>query len=126
MSKRDQLLIHTPDEVDTKLRERVSEILRSCAKRRPRPEIAKRMGVSLALLNAWCSTAPARRDKKSGGTVYGRKARLAAALVPLFCDATGDDDLRMFFLSAHQKHLLKLGEQAEQLVSAASRKKKNK
>ncbi len=78
-------------------------------------ELGKRVGRNLTLRMLDDYTA---KSKPS--------ARFPAAWIEDFCDATGDDELRTFFLSVHQKHLLKIGEQAEQLVSAASRKRKHK
>jgi len=131
------------DDADVALRQLISGILRRCGKKRP--EVAKRMGVSLARLNSWCSTAVEIREKDYGQSkVEARRPRFPAALIPLFCEAAGSDELRLFFLSDRQRHLLKLGEdaerhaeklerqrhllelgeQAERLVLTASRKRK--
>ena len=114
--------IHNPNEADACFRKRLAEILQGCGKKRP--EVAQKMGVTLARLNSWCSTAIELRDRANGAKVEARRPRFPAALILLFCEATASDDLRLFFLSDRQKHLLKLGEQAEQLVAAASRRRK--
>lgn len=83
------------------------------------------MRISLAKLNSWCSTAiEIIGNNRKGERIEARRPRFPAAQLLLFCQATGNDELRLFFLSERQRHLLELGEQAERLVLTASRKRK--
>lgn len=82
------------------------------------------MGVSLARLNSWCSTATEIRQKDYGqSTVEARRPRFPAALIPFFCEAVGSDEFRLFFLSERQRRLLKLGEEAEQHAEKLKRQR---
>ena len=117
---------HPLKDRDAEFRDLTSKTLQECRKKRgkERAKVAEEVGISLALLNAYCSNALNVQDKNTTGMVSKtRRARFPAALIPAFSKATGSDALQLFVLDDHQRFLLELGEEAFRLISKAARRK---
>jgi hypothetical protein len=109
-------------DLDSEARNLISKILHNCG--RKRAEVAREMGISITLLDAYCSTSMRCADKnRKGEKANVRRVKFPAALIPAFSRATGSDALQVFVLSKRQRRLLELGELADRLVSKARRRK---
>jgi|SRR6266850_2486822 len=93
----------------------IAEVLRRCRKRAPREKIAKALGISIYLLNAYACPSVRCREKDSGQIVLRRKAAFPARLIESFCQITQDDALQRYVLGERLRLLLEIGEtEAEQ------------
>jgi len=125
MSKEASPQIHLKD-MDARVCRKVSEVLKACKPKRE--EIAKHLGISQALLNAYASYSYSNRKdecKPNGQTLRVRKAKFPLFRLKLFREITGDDSLvREFALTEREKWLLEVGELFEQLLAKWGRGKK--
>ncbi|SRR6266487_2526714 len=93
----------------------IADVLRRCRKRISRERIAKSLGISIYLLNAYACPSVRCREKGSGQIVLRRKPAFPARLVESFCQVTQDDALQRHVLGERLRLLLEVGEtEAEQ------------